>query len=186
MGDGNMFYKRGRHHAMHWPERGSCGHRHPWIALGGNTACFNHMLFSRLGASTIANSRRSVLLLGPCQTGKSTLMRSLKPDLEIDLAHDAVFLEFAQNPRALEERGEVGGAAAEAHYAVHTPAAIAAEGLGNRARWQRGPGCRRWLECGAGQAPAWTPDASDRGFGSEPSDQGDRAGQQRRHQCPEL
>jgi len=62
------------------------------------------MLFSRLVAGAIANSQKSVLLLGPRQTGKSTLMRALKPDLEIDLAHEAVFLEFAQNPRALEER----------------------------------------------------------------------------------
>ncbi len=62
------------------------------------------MLFSRLVAGAIANSKKSVLLLGPRQTGKSTLMRSLAPDLEIDLAHEAVFLQFAQNPREIEER----------------------------------------------------------------------------------
>lgn len=62
------------------------------------------MIFPRLLAPLLSRSRKSVLLLGPRQVGKSTLMRSLQPDLEINLAHEATFFEFAQNPRALEER----------------------------------------------------------------------------------
>lgn len=45
-----------------------------------------------------------MLLLGPRQTGKSTLIRQLRPDLTIDLAHEPTFLDFARNPRELEER----------------------------------------------------------------------------------
>ena len=58
----------------------------------------------RLLSDRIAADRKSVLLLGPRQTGKSTLMRGLAPELEINLAHEMTFLEFAQNPRELEER----------------------------------------------------------------------------------
>jgi len=52
----------------------------------------------------LARSKKSVLLLGPRQTGKSTLMASLAPHLSINLAHEATYLEFARNPRELEER----------------------------------------------------------------------------------
>lgn len=52
----------------------------------------------------LANAKRSFLLLGPRQTGKSTLVSSLKPDLTVNLAHEATYLEFARNPRELEER----------------------------------------------------------------------------------
>lgn len=62
------------------------------------------MLIQRLLQKTIASSRRSVLLLGPRQVGKSTLMQTLAPDLEVNLAHEPTFFEFAQNPRELEER----------------------------------------------------------------------------------
>ncbi len=49
-------------------------------------------------------SHKTVLLLGPRQTGKSTLMRALRPHLTFNLANEAVFLDFASNPRELEER----------------------------------------------------------------------------------
>lgn len=42
--------------------------------------------------------------MGPRQTGKSTLVSSLNPDLTINLAHEPTYLEFARNPRELEER----------------------------------------------------------------------------------
>ncbi|MBI2606968.1 MAG: ATP-binding protein [Deltaproteobacteria bacterium] len=54
----------------------------------------------------IENSGKSLLLLGPRQTGKSTLIRSLRPDIEIDLSHEAEYLAFARNPRELDERLE--------------------------------------------------------------------------------
>ncbi len=43
-------------------------------------------------------------LLRPRQTGKSTLVAALKPDLTINLAHEPTFLEFARNPEELEQR----------------------------------------------------------------------------------
>ena len=52
----------------------------------------------------LRGSRKSLLLLGPRQTGKSTLVASLKPDLTINLAHEPTFLEFARNPEELEQR----------------------------------------------------------------------------------
>ena len=52
----------------------------------------------------LRRGHKSVLLLGPRQTGKSTLAGRLVPDLTIDLAHEATYLEFARNPHELEER----------------------------------------------------------------------------------
>lgn len=46
-------------------------------------------------------------MLGPRQTGKSTLVGSLGPDLTINLVHEPTYLEFAANPRELEQR--IGG-----------------------------------------------------------------------------
>ena len=51
----------------------------------------------------IKNSPKSVLLLGPRQTGKSTLMRQLNVDLNINLMKESTYLEFAANPNRLEE-----------------------------------------------------------------------------------
>jgi uncharacterized protein len=61
-------------------------------------------MIKRILAATLARAKKSFLLLGPRQTGKSTLVSSLKPDLSINLAHEATYLEFARNPRELEER----------------------------------------------------------------------------------
>lgn len=61
-------------------------------------------MISRILSSSLANSPKSVLLLGPRQVGKSTLMRALAPDLEINLADHATFLEFVSNPQELKQR----------------------------------------------------------------------------------
>lgn len=52
----------------------------------------------------LERSNKSILLLGPRQTGKSTLVAALAPDLSINLAHEPTYLDFARNPRELEER----------------------------------------------------------------------------------
>lgn len=52
----------------------------------------------------LVKGKKSILLLGPRQTGKSTLMASLSPDLTINLARENTYLEFARNPLELEER----------------------------------------------------------------------------------
>jgi len=61
------------------------------------------MLTRALGP-ILANTPKSVLLLGPRQTGKSTLVRGLVPDMTVDLAREVELLAFAANPRELEER----------------------------------------------------------------------------------
>jgi len=61
-------------------------------------------MISRALSRTLADAKRSFLLLGPRQTGKSTLVSSLNPDLSINLAYESTYLEFARNPRELEER----------------------------------------------------------------------------------
>jgi len=61
-------------------------------------------MITRLLRAPILKQKKSVLLLGPRQTGKSTLIRSLNPQLEINLAHEPTFLEFARNPHELDAR----------------------------------------------------------------------------------
>lgn len=58
----------------------------------------------RLLAQTLAKTPKSILLLGPRQTGKSTLIESLDPDLVVNLARESEFLTFSANPAELEER----------------------------------------------------------------------------------
>jgi predicted AAA+ superfamily ATPase len=59
-------------------------------------------MYERLMAAPLGDARRDVLLLGPRQVGKSTLLRSLRPDLAIDLASPATFREYASHPERLE------------------------------------------------------------------------------------
>lgn len=61
-------------------------------------------MVERLLAPKLQKSKKSILLLGPRQTGKSTLIQSLKPEIAVNLALEATYLEFASNPRELEER----------------------------------------------------------------------------------
>ncbi len=52
----------------------------------------------------LRRSKKSVLLLGPRQTGKSTLIRRLAPALSINLALESTYLDFARNPDELPQR----------------------------------------------------------------------------------
>ena len=61
-------------------------------------------MLKRTVASAIAKTKKSVLLLGPRQTGKSTLIKTLSPDLSINLTYEAEFLAFARNPDELPQR----------------------------------------------------------------------------------
>jgi predicted AAA+ superfamily ATPase len=61
-------------------------------------------MIARRLAPILRRSRRSILLLGPRQTGKSTLVGQLHPQLTINLVHEPTYLDFARNPRELEER----------------------------------------------------------------------------------
>ncbi len=62
----------------------------------------------------IARARKSVLLLGPRQVGKSTLCRTLDADLYIELADQAEFLSFTRDPHRLRREVE----------ALRTPALV--------------------------------------------------------------
>ncbi|OGV71280.1 MAG: hypothetical protein A3K18_01970 [Lentisphaerae bacterium RIFOXYA12_64_32] len=61
-------------------------------------------MVDRMLAPRLISAQKSVLLLGPRQTGKSTLIDSLKPDLETNLARESEFLTFSANPDELEQR----------------------------------------------------------------------------------
>jgi len=61
-------------------------------------------MVDRLIAGRLRTAKKSVLLLGPRQTGKSTLVHSLSPALAIDLSRESEFLVHSANPGALEER----------------------------------------------------------------------------------
>lgn len=63
-------------------------------------------MITRNLAPLLQRSKKSCLVLGPRQTGKSTLVRSLQPDLTINLADEATYLAFASNPREIYERLE--------------------------------------------------------------------------------
>lgn len=58
-------------------------------------------MYPRLLGARLRDPRRSVLLLGPRQVGKSTLLRGLAPELVIDLADPATFRRFAAHPEYL-------------------------------------------------------------------------------------
>jgi predicted AAA+ superfamily ATPase len=59
------------------------------------------MIYKRALSSLISSHSYSLLLLGPRQTGKSTLLRASRPDLEINFADEKVFLEFSSDPGRL-------------------------------------------------------------------------------------
>ena len=48
------------------------------------------------------------MLLGPRQTGKSTLIQTLAPELEVNLARESEYLSFSANPSELEQRIALG------------------------------------------------------------------------------
>ncbi len=65
------------------------------------------MYQNRLLVEKLKKGKKSILLLGPRQTGKSTLIQKfLNPDLQINLAHESTYLAFASRPSELEERLE--------------------------------------------------------------------------------
>jgi len=62
---------------------------------------FTHV-YERLLAPRLSGNRRSILLLGPRQVGKSTLLASLNPDLRIDLSSLDTFRHYVSDPGRLE------------------------------------------------------------------------------------
>ena len=62
------------------------------------------MYIERSLQTKLASARRSYLLLGPRQTGKSTLIRSLAPGLEINLVDEETYVTFLRDPGLLKQR----------------------------------------------------------------------------------
>ncbi len=61
-------------------------------------------MYNRIIAHQILKSSKSVLLLGPRQVGKSTLLNELKPDLTINLAREDEYFVFQGNNLELQSR----------------------------------------------------------------------------------
>lgn len=59
-------------------------------------------MISRLLSDRLLRSKKSVLLLGPRQTGKSTLIKNLAPSLTINLSAETEFFRFSAQPDLLE------------------------------------------------------------------------------------
>ncbi len=67
-------------------------------------------MLSRIITTEIKKTNKSVLLLGPRQVGKSTLISSLKPDLSINLSDEVEFLKHTGNPGELRALIEIANA----------------------------------------------------------------------------
>jgi len=59
-------------------------------------------MYERRLAPHIQSGRKSALVLGPRQVGKSVLLGSLKPDLTLNLASPATFRDYVMRPERLE------------------------------------------------------------------------------------
>jgi predicted AAA+ superfamily ATPase len=67
-------------------------------------------MITRIVSGEIARTKKSVLLIGPRQAGKSTLMAGLDPDLSINLADEMEFLTHSSRPDELGKLIEQHGA----------------------------------------------------------------------------
>jgi len=61
-------------------------------------------MYNRLISNELRSCKKSILLLGPRQVGKSTLIESLNPDLRINLANESEYFSFQSNLNELERR----------------------------------------------------------------------------------
>lgn len=61
-------------------------------------------MIDRLIEHRLISSKKSTLLLGPRQVGKSTLIQSLKPNLYINLADEEIFLDYSKDAGRLKRR----------------------------------------------------------------------------------
>ena len=61
-------------------------------------------MIERILKNRLKSLPKSLLLLGPRQVGKSTLCRSLNPDLVINLADEAVYTQYIKDPSLLKRQ----------------------------------------------------------------------------------
>ncbi len=67
------------------------------------TMLYNEKMIRRSLAKFLSKTQKSILLLGPRQTGKSTLIQGLQPDLSINFARENIFLDYSSQPNLLPE-----------------------------------------------------------------------------------
>src|SRR4051812_30048357 len=67
-------------------------------------------MYERMITPMLAKSKKSLLLLGPRQVGKSTLLKSLGPQLSLNLADPRTFREYVSRPERLGEELEAADA----------------------------------------------------------------------------
>ena len=63
-------------------------------------------MYTRILARHLESTRRSALVLGPRQVGKSTLLSSTGPDLSLNLADPQTFRDYATHPERLQRELE--------------------------------------------------------------------------------
>lgn len=61
------------------------------------------MLVDRYLSEIICKSKKSILLIGPRQTGKSTILKQLTPDIVINLADEETYFQYLKNPALIKE-----------------------------------------------------------------------------------
>lgn len=61
------------------------------------------MIIKRQVFDIIKKTKKSVLLLGPRQTGKSTLFETLQPDLKINFADESIYFQHLKDPSLIKE-----------------------------------------------------------------------------------
>jgi predicted AAA+ superfamily ATPase len=61
-------------------------------------------MYTRIISSALRRASKSILILGPRQVGKSTLINSLSPDLSINLSSEDEYFQFQSNNFELEAR----------------------------------------------------------------------------------
>ena len=61
------------------------------------------LMIDRIITNPILKSKKNILLLGPRQVGKSTLMSALDADISINLANEVDFMTHSSQPEELEK-----------------------------------------------------------------------------------
>lgn len=59
-------------------------------------------MIDRIISQRIKRSRKNILLLGPRQVGKSTLLQSLNPQRIINLADESLFIQYSKDPNLIK------------------------------------------------------------------------------------
>ena len=59
-------------------------------------------MINRIINKSILTTQKSVLLLGPRQVGKSTIMNQLNTDIQINLTDELEYLNYSTDPERLQ------------------------------------------------------------------------------------